>query len=345
MRSRVWIGGFGFAAICGIFVFAACGSDSSSNNNAAGGSTAKGGATGVTGGSTGTTGGATGTTGGATGTTGGTTATGGGGGATGGATAQGFACAGKVADCSTISEFPTGTAQTWGSADFGGGYSTYGDLKREGTDTGALHLTGTIKTYSGITVWFNSCSDVSAYTGVSFKITGTAGAKVQFQLQTNSTYPYEANPADMKGSCKATDATKPWDGPCVAAKKTEDIDVATATSPVTMTWADISGGGPTAWSAATSTKEMLGLQWQFAPVATMADGYPVDITIDDITLTGGTQAACKVVGTAGGAGGGGAGGTAGGGAAGGGAAGGGAGGTAGAGTAGGGAGGTAGTTT
>ncbi|HTA91063.1 MAG TPA: hypothetical protein VK745_15845, partial [Polyangiaceae bacterium] len=149
------------------------------------------------------------------------------------------------------------------------------------------------------------CSDLSKYTGVSFKIKGTAGTPptISFQVQSNADYPWEAAPMN-KGGCTATDLMNPF-GSCVAPSKSVAIPAAEAT--VSVLWADLGAGMPTATADPT---QVLGIQWGFP--WTMGTNYMFDVTVSDVTLTGGAAAvSCATGAAAGGAGGAGAGGSAG----------------------------------
>ncbi|HEX3773585.1 MAG TPA: hypothetical protein VHV51_03920, partial [Polyangiaceae bacterium] len=173
-----------------------------------------------------------------------------------------------------------------------------------------IHMTGTVDNYGfGFGLYFSSCSDLSAYTGVSFKIKGNAGTtmKIDFQVQTNEDYPWQALPSSMKGGCTATPANvaNPF-ADCIA--PTDPVTVATAESTVTVMFTDIMGGKPT---ATVDPKQVVGIQWGFEWSAT-AMPYLADVTVSDITLIGGTGVSCTS-GTGGTGGSGGSGGAAGGG--------------------------------
>ena len=322
-----------------------------------GGSTAGTGTAGTTAGASGSatagtagTGGSTaGTAGTASGGTAGTAGASGSGGGTGGP----FSCKAVPATCNAISDFPA-SGMCFGNGDFKGGTGQpYGEGLTLDQTGGALHVSGTVSTYSGFNLWFSYCSDLSAYTGISFTLSGVVGAAapaantLDFQLQTNSTFPWQTaqNMTDMKGGCTATDATNPY-ASCIAPLLNVPVPPADAPATVTVTWDQMAGGSPAPWSVAMSPKEIMGIQWQF-PWSSTATAYDVDVTIDDVKFTGGTETACTNgscsgsggAGGAGGAGGGGTGGDAAGGTAGAGAGGGGAGGAAGAGMGGGGSGG------
>lgn len=311
MRTRAWIGGFGLAAVCGsVLALAACSSNDSNGGGSGGANNAKGGGTSSSGGSTSTSGGTTSSSGGTSSSSGGSSSSSGGsssssGGSNGGGSAgmSGFACAGKVADCAVISDFPTtANMAVWGGTDFGGGITTFNGVTRDNTKADALHMTGVGNKYGGFGIWFNSCSDLSQYTGVSFKISGSAGTvnTIDFQAQTNSDYPWQPDAgASKKGACTGTDPDpmKAWND-CNAPGKTGIALTSTPTT-VTINWSDITGGKPKAWDTNASPKELVGIQWQF-PAAT--DEYMVDVTVDDVTFIGGTKT-CATASGSGGAGG------------------------------------------
>ena len=293
------------ALIATSFIAAGCGlfgdEEEDDGGNGAGGSATGGvssggtftGGMGGTGPSGGTTTGGT-TTGGSS--TGGAGSSAGGaagsGGAGGGAAAMGpYACKGDVANCGVIADFPMGSAQAFGNSDFSGGISVFGGLTRDTAVTDAMHITGMVDNYGkGFNIWFTYCSNLSAYGGIEFKVTGTTGHAtapntIEFQAQTNADYPWQPFVADMgvKGACTAPEGTDPW-SVCQAPTKGA---IMLGTTPVQVMWADLMGGMPTAWAAATGPAELVGIQWQF-PWASGATAYPVDVTLDDVKFIGGT---------------------------------------------------------
>src|SRR5262249_28517612 len=158
-----------------------------------------------------TTGGTGGTGGSTTGGTGGTTtggtagaATGGTAGAATGGTAGGaMAGGGGMAGHARVSPGPAGgrnstpTRGTLTNGMFGGGLYTYGTITQETTNTGAFHVSGSVTDYSGFGIYFNTCTDVSAYTGLSFTLTGTSSSPVHFRVQINPNEPPQTD--GMKG--------------------------------------------------------------------------------------------------------------------------------------------------
>jgi len=333
---RKWtVGATGFAVLVATFAVVACSSksddDDSGNDKAGkGGTTAMGGSAGkatggaTTGGSSGT--GTTGGTGGSSAGTGGSVSTGGmagsvaqGGmagaaaGAAGAAASGPFACKGAVATCNTYSDFGTGTAAWWGSGDFNGGFSVFGDgitMDMTGATNNvvpSIHITGMVSDYGrGFNFWFTFCSDLSAFTGVTFTAKGTTGFATtmnafDFQPQTNSDYPWQPRPADKKGGCTSTDAANPWNDCSAPTKHMTLMD-----TPQTVLWsdADLANGKPTPFAAAMSPKEIVGIQFQF-PWASGATAYAVDVTLDDVSFAGAPSAvSCgtMVSGSAGGGG-------------------------------------------
>ena len=207
-----------------------------------------------------------------------------GGSATAGASNGGpFTCAGSEANCDSWTTFSQATTTSWGAGAFTGGVTTFGAQLTRDSATNAIHVTGTVDDYGyGFGLFFLNCSDLSAYTGVSFKLSGTAGTAntMIFQVQTNTDYPWEAKPTDKKGACTAADKANPF-GSCVAPSKT--IPIADGS----VAWAQLSGGMPT---AAANAREALGLQWAFP-----YDGktsYTFDVTVSDVQLVGGTGVSC-----------------------------------------------------
>jgi len=267
------------------------------NTAGKGGGGGAGGTTGGTGGAGGTTGGvggAGGTTGGVGGaagavTTGGSAgvATGGASGASGaagGGAAGPFVCKGTTPTCSAVTQFAE-----WGSGDFHGGASVFGaGVTQDMTDLSVLHVTGMVSGYGhGFNLWFTFCSNLTTATGgVTFTVRGTTADAmpnlIDFQPQTNSNYPWEPFPlVNQKGGCTAVPAgSDPWSY-CTA----PSARVTLGDAPQTVTWAQVMGGAPVPFDPATSPAEIVGLQWQF-PWTSTSTAYAVDVTLDDVKLTG-----------------------------------------------------------
>lgn len=269
--------GIGLLALaCGALLVPACESGGSDDEPTAGSSGA-----GTTGGSAGS--GTGGNTGGST--TGGSA---GSGGAAGGAPSS-FACQGVVPPSTAITDFTDlmpETAPLWGApaamgAFYGGlfSYGAAGAIPVNDVSEGNLHVTGTVKDYSGSGLYVAYCTDASKYDGVRFKISGdTGGNKVTFLLQTNKNlYP---DPMAMKGECQAAPEKKFIDciHPGFAITVTADEQV------VELTWDKLKGGLP-ASAATTDGSDIVGLQWAFPWGASMAP-YDVDLTIDDVEFIG-----------------------------------------------------------
>lgn len=149
---------------------------------------------------------------------------------------------------------------------------------------------------------------------------GTGGAsappaplKINFEVQTNTNYPWQPRPEDKKGACTSPTPENPWND-CVPSAKNGILVPETPTE-VTVTFAtDLTGGTPEPWSA-DKIKEIIGFQWQF-PWSGSATAYDVDVTVDNVKFLSSTVTAeCAAASApAGGAGGGSAGGASGGGA-------------------------------
>ena len=224
-------------------------------------------------------GGNTGGTGGSTAGTGGSTS--GTGGSAGGGTLEPFECPGDPPTVGLITNFdevdPTDGA--WGDSMTGlaGGTFDYGSVTYSYAD-GALQVAGNVTGYSGAGLFFNTCTDASAYQGIRFSISGNAGEMpMTFQLQTNPDYPIGIVDTDgMKGACQH-DPDNPDDNFSVCASPAKTFEVPTSGT-VDIIFSELTGGKPDPMA---DPAQVLGLQWQFA----WSDGatpYDVDVTIDDV---------------------------------------------------------------
>jgi len=280
----------GFALVCGAAALAAaCSSsdDSSSPSNTAGATSSGAGAS--SSGAGASAGGASSFAGAASSGAGSTSVAGtssSAGASAGGAGSMGpFTCAGTMANCNSWTAFQQSTMNSWGTGMFTGGITTFPPTFTRAAGTDSIHMSGMVTGYGfGFGLYFSDCSNLSAYTGVSFKVSGTtnASATLIFQLQTNADYPYVAAPMN-KGACATTTPANPF-GTCVAPSKA--VPITTTPTTVTLTWADLTGGMPTATADPT---QVLGLQWALPSDGTTA--YAADVTVTDVTLTGGTGSA------------------------------------------------------
>ena len=256
--------GLGLAVLTAAAI-AACSSSSDTNtpsgsagNGTAGkpGSAGAGGSPGAAG--TGTAG--TGTAG--TGTAG--TGTGGGGSAN--------ACAGTVPTAALITDFaaltPNGAQYTFTGGVLGGTFTYQPNALTLDTSGQALTIKGNVHDYDGFGVYFNTCYNAAAYTGVSFKIKGSAGpkGKLNFRVQTNANTAVDTT--NMKGTCVATDPKNTYPD-CHAASF--DIPVTATDNVVTVMFTQLAGGAPI---ATVDPKDVVGLEWAFNwdPNATGAAG-------------------------------------------------------------------------
>jgi hypothetical protein len=259
--------------VCGGLIaaaaFAGCGGSSGTERKGTGGSTGSGGATGSSGGSTGSSGGSSGSSGGSSGSSGGAT---------------GAACANLVAPAvPLLADFAGADTAHFGTSDSKGSPFGYaGDTAVDaGTMTtgkvaienGSLHFTGDVKPggYAGGGMSFDNCANVSAYTGISFKIAGSIGT-CALELQTQI---FSDKSTSTGGACAS--------GCGFPVKRNVAIPTSTQTT-VTVRFSDLTGGTPNTFRA----MELVGLQWQVT-VPPGADGgaqvaCPIDYTIDDVTL-------------------------------------------------------------
>ena len=293
----------GLVLFGGAVALSAC--SSSDDSSSPSGGTA--GTSSGTAGKSGTAGTSSGTAGTSSGTAGTSSGTAGAGGSTG---AGPFTCAGVAAACNSWTTFPQSTTNSWGSGTFTGGITIFGTgLTRDPAVTDGIHVTGMVNGYGfGFGLYFSSCADLSKYTGVSFKVKGTTNASgITLQVQSNADSPWQPRPQDMKGACTATDPTMAYDV-CLPPQKAAPV-TATETT-VTVAWADLAGGMPT---AGTDGSQVIGLQWALPWAGASDTAYAADVTVSDVTLTGGTgTTTCDTGAGTGGTGGTGAGGASGG---------------------------------
>ncbi|MES1171979.1 MAG: hypothetical protein ABUL77_01975 [Bacteroidota bacterium] len=223
---------------------------------------------GGTGSPRGGTGGTTNGTGGAgTGTGGASTGTGGAGGA-----GVGFACNAMLAPNANITEFTDATAQgRWGTAPttFTGGifsYSEAGSTFTAAIDLAAhsFRLMGSVMGYAGGGLYFDLCTDASAYSGVRFTIAGDLGmCALELQVQTNSDKMVETN--GMKGTC-STGCSFP------SAKNLQTMITGAGPQTITVPFSAFTGGAPVAFS----NKEVVGLQWQLTSMTSCSPNVTID---------------------------------------------------------------------
>jgi len=132
--------------------------------------------------------------------------------------------------------------------------------------------------YAGFGMAFDSCADVSAFTGVKFMLSGsTGGCDLQLQLQTLEQRPTDQSPP---GTCDASM------GSCFNfPAKTMLTLPASATDPAvpeTIMFTDMVN-----WDPAKSPTEIVGLQWQLTAPGTgdaATNGCMVDMRIDDVAF-------------------------------------------------------------
>jgi hypothetical protein len=230
-------------------------------------------------------------------------------------------CTGTAPSAALISDFSIATGSTgpvlfgtWGQSVYGGAY-TYPVANPnpgpcDGTPSaypltqdltgGNWHITGTVGTYSGGGLWWecntatsakvayaSACTlDASAYTGISFTVSGNAGPAVS-PATTGAIAFSVSQPSTMKPKLDSAGNPKTC-GACTAAScgSAVSVPVATTATPVTLTWAQLGVTTPNAISA---------IAFQFLDPCSLNNGYatspctpttfPVDMTIADIQFT------------------------------------------------------------
>jgi hypothetical protein len=137
---------------------------------------------------------------------------------------------------------------------------------------GDWRISGTVGTYSGFGLWFQSCMiDMSDYSGISFNMGGDAGptGMLKFSISTSAT--------TLPDMCRTNQGTCMAD--CVTPSTM--VTVPATQGVVTINFADLTGGVP---EATVNTAEVVGMQFEFDCVDCTATPYEVNLTIDDVTL-------------------------------------------------------------
>jgi hypothetical protein len=164
------------------------------------------------------------------------------------------------------------------------------------------HITGTVGTYSGFGLSFDSCSrlDASAYSGISFTLSGTVGAAgtaANTITMGLGTLPdtIAASWLDSHGVDGGTGTVPP--GACIPTSGTNQYSQSTCGDPTevitvpaspavqSLTWASFTGGKP----MPVVPSDILTVYWFFPPPVgagtTTPTTYAVDITIDNLAFT------------------------------------------------------------
>jgi hypothetical protein len=160
-----------------------------------------------------------------------------------------------------------------------GGVSGYGGVAVSVVN-GALSATGTITagTYAGVSVFFNDCIDASAYSGVSFTLTGDFGTCDMLKLGVNFPQIEPLPPASGHGVC-----TFPAGGTNNCYGPGSPYTVATTS----VTFASMNGGGAVATVTPDAQDRLTGIGFGFhGPTAVdgSAGGCTVNFTIDNIAF-------------------------------------------------------------
>lgn len=242
---------------------------------------------------------------GGTGSGGSTVTPGGTGGAVGGATGGlGTLCAPPAQVITDFTYTPSDAGSTdvrfGGNSYLTGGGSYYPNsganaLKQDLTQ-GNWHISGTVGDYSGLSLYFDNCDRVDAkqFKGISFTVSGTAPGGITLTVGTaGDTATGEWMLRNGKTTAKATDVGrcspsqggKPIDTMnqyytpgCVA--PTKNIPVTTTPTPVTVAWADLTGGQP---DATINPAEITSVSWIFQ-WQDKGTPYAVDLVMDDLAF-------------------------------------------------------------
>jgi len=152
----------------------------------------------------------------------------------------------------------------------------------------SLHVTGTVGTWSGFGLWFSPCIvDMSAYSGVSFTISGDAGPNgpMRFYVLTASNMVPSTDPRNP--TCSPNVATCVPEDPEMPAESCRAglslISDVREPRTVTVPFSDVTGGSP---DDTPDPAEVIGFLFEFdwQPGWTAADEYGVDVALDDVIL-------------------------------------------------------------
>ena len=225
---------------------------------------------------------------------------------TGGGTSAGFACQNTMPTAALITDFsnlvanPTSAGNyTFTGGVLGGTFAYQPNALTLDTVTNTvLNIKGNVHAYDGFGLYFNTCYDASAYTGVSFSVKGYAGpkGKLNFRVQTNTNTAIDT--PNMKGQCVSALADTYPD--CHASAF--DIPVTATPTVVTVLWGQLAGGVPI---AAVTGNNVVGLEWAFdwTPGAVGAAGSGAGGAATGSGGSGGGASGGKGGGTSGGSGG------------------------------------------
>jgi len=183
---------------------------------------------------------------------------------TGGGTSAGFACQNTMPTAALITDFsnlvanPTSAGNyTFTGGVLGGTFAYQPNALTLDTVTNTvLNIKGNVHAYDGFGLYFNTCYDASAYTGVSFSVKGYAGpkGKLNFRVQTNSNTAIDT--PNSKGQCVSTAADTYND--CHSASF--DIPVTATATVITVNFSQLMGGAPL---TGVTGKDVVGLEWAF----------------------------------------------------------------------------------
>jgi len=139
------------------------------------------------------------------------------------------------------------------------------DTPATAIESGAVHVAGTVGgTFPAITYVAFNCADASAYSGISFTITGNVGPSSTLQVSINTD---EDDDRTIGGRCATS---------CVGPVKS--VAVEPSSTPISIAWADTSGGKPL---ATPNPKLITGVVISTKPNMS-GQSYLVDYTIDNL---------------------------------------------------------------
>jgi uncharacterized membrane protein YgcG len=228
------------------------------------------------------------------------------------------ACQVVPATAALVTAFASGTGSGPGWGDFKSGFSGYSYVYGGPAgmlSAGAWHITGTVTGWSGIALGFAFPTDVSAYQGIEFTMSGTIGATApnrNIVLDIGMVGDDWRNPSpDADATCAQCESPYQYSSDCMSPQRA--FTLLAVPTRYRVTWADLTGGRPldSPDPAGPAQSALTRITW-LLPTARGAGSdtvqrYDVDLTIADFNFisagTGGSGGSGGTTGDGGGAGG------------------------------------------
>jgi hypothetical protein len=186
---------------------------------------------------------------------------------------------GLIADFSLADGGNSDGGVTSAPIEIGGGIYLYGGpaAPQSAFSNGSLHITergaaGTTEQFAGLVLYFNDCVDASAFSGISFSISGSfSGCTMQYAANFSEDE-FNDGMSDPKGTCTLGESS------CYPPSAA--ITTVTATPQTMMfTWGAVGGGMP---DSTVDPAKITGVEWEFTIAAAPTGTCTADLTIGDV---------------------------------------------------------------